>query len=86
MTNENLDSEENIVLGGDLNWPLNPLLHKKGGIFTKRKLVTSCTDNFQGKLDLVDIWRIKHPDMKSFTWSQKISKAFLSVGLLVDVK
>ena len=61
LINENLDSE------GHLNCPLNPLLGKKGGIFTKRKLVTSCIDNFQGKLDLVDIWRIKHPDMKSFT-------------------
>ena len=77
LTNENLDSEENIVLGGDLNCPLNPLLDKKGGIFiTKRKLVTSCIDNFQGKLDLVDIWRIKHPDMKSFTWSQKSPRIF----------
>ncbi|XP_067030636.1 uncharacterized protein [Acropora muricata] len=47
LTNEHLDSEENIVLGGDLNCPLNPLPDKKGGIFTKRKLVTSCIDNFQ---------------------------------------
>ena len=76
LTNENLDSEENIVLGGDLNCPLNPLLDKKGGIFTKRKLVASCIDNFQGKLDLVDIWRIKHPDMKSFKWSQKSPRIF----------
>ena len=58
FTNENLDSEDNIILGGDLNCPLNPLLDKKGGILTKRKLVTSCLDSFQSKLDLVDIWRI----------------------------
>lgn len=76
LTNENLDSEDNIILGGDLNCPLNPLLDKKGGIFTKRKLVTSCIDSFQSKLDLVDIWRIKHPDSKSFTWSQKSPRIF----------
>ena len=83
MTNENIDSEENIVLGGDLNCPLNPLPDKKGGIFTKRKLVTSCIDNFQGKLDLVDIWRIKHPDMKSFTWSQKSPRFFCRLDYLL---
>ena len=41
LMNENLDSEDNIILGGDLNCPLNPLLDKKGGIFTKRKLQCS---------------------------------------------
>ena len=76
MTNENLDFEDNIILGGDLNCPLNPLLDKKGGILTKRNLVTSCLDSSQSKLDLVDIWRIKHPDSKSFKWSQKSPRIF----------
>ena len=49
---------------------------KKGGILTKRKIVTSCIDTFQSKLDLVDIWRTKYPDTKSFTWSQKSPRIF----------
>ena len=75
LTNENLNSKENIILG-DLNCPLNPFFDKKGGILTKRKIVTSCIDNFQSKLDLVDIWRTKYPDTKSFTWSQKSPRIF----------
>ena len=30
----------------------------------------------QEELDLVDIWRIKNPDMKSFTWSQNSPAIF----------
>ena len=76
LQNENLDSVDNIILGGDLNCPLDPLLDKKGGASTKRKSVISCVDDFKSKLDLVDIWRSKNPDAKSFTWSQKSSPVF----------
>ncbi|CAH3033402.1 unnamed protein product [Porites lobata] len=31
---------------------------------------------FKSKLDLVDIWRSKNPDAKSFTWSQKSPPVF----------
>ena len=76
MQNENLDSVDNIILGGDLNCPLDLLLNKKGGASTKRKSVISCVEDFEGKLDLMDIWRSKTPDVKSFTWSQKSPQVF----------
>ena len=74
MQNENLDSVDNIILGGDLNCPLDPLLDKK--VMMKRKSVVSCVEDFKGKLNLVDIWRSKNPDVKSFTWSQKSPQVF----------
>ena len=76
LQNENLDSVDDIILGGDLNCPLDPLLDKKGGASTKRKSVISCVDDFKSKLDLIDIWRSKNPDAKSFTWSQKSPPVF----------
>ena len=48
----------------------------QGGASTKRKSVISCVEDFKSKLDLVDIWRSKNPDAKSFTWSQKSPPVF----------
>ena len=68
---ENLDSEENIILGGDFNCPLNPNLDKRGGIMIPRKSVVNSIECVQNELDLVDIWRVKNPETRSYTWSQK---------------
>ena len=76
LQNENLDPVDNIVLGGDLNCPLDPLLDKKGGESTKRKSVISCIDGFKSRLDLVDTWMSTNPDAKSFTRSQKCPPVF----------
>jgi len=57
-------------MGGDFNCPLNSFIDKKGGILNPRKSVISTIGNLQEELDLVDIWRVKNPDKKSFTWSQ----------------
>ena len=69
LKNENLD-EENIIVGGDFNCPLNTILDKKGSILTPRKTVVSITNSIQGDLDLIDIWRVKNPNTKSYMWSQ----------------
>ena len=73
---ENLDEEENFIVGGDFNCPLNPILDKTGGLLVPRKSVVASTECFQAELDLVDIWRIKNPTLKSFTWNQRSPKIF----------
>ena len=73
---ENLDCEENIICGGDFNCPLNPKLDKTGGIMVPRKMVIDNIECLQSELDLVDIWRIKNPQTKSYTWSQKSPQIF----------
>jgi len=69
LQKENLANEENIIL----NCPLNPVLDKKGGILLPRKLVVATIDCLRAGFDLVDIWRVKNPSTKSYTWSQNSS-------------
>lgn len=69
LKNENLDEEENIIIG-DFNCPLNTILDKKGGLLMPRKSVVSIINSIQDYLDLIDIWRVKNPNTKSYTWSQ----------------
>jgi len=49
LKNENLN-EENIIVG-EFNCPLNTILDKKGGILMLRKSVVSIVNSIQGDLD-----------------------------------
>ena len=76
LKKENLDTEENIIVGGDFNCPINPIIDKKGGLLTPRKSVVDSIECFQDNFDLIDIWRVKNPGVKSFTWSQMSPRIF----------
>ena len=68
--------EENLIVGGDFNCPISPILDKKGGSLLPRKSVVASISCFQEDLDLVDIWRVKNPVSRSFTWSQNSPNIF----------
>ena len=55
LQNENLEDEENIIIGGKINCSLNPALDKKGGTMLPRKSVIETIDCLRDELDLVDI-------------------------------
>ena len=77
IRDEDIDCEENIIsIGGDFNCPLNPEMDKKGGVMTPRKTAVESISCMQSELDLIDIWRIKNPDTRSYTWSQKSPNVF----------
>ena len=56
---------DNIIMGGDFNCPLN-----RGRNLMPRQSVIYDIELLQWEFDLHDIWRIKNPTERSFTWSQ----------------
>ena len=76
LQTEVLDCEENIIIGGDFNCPLDPKLDKKGGVMIPWKMIIDNIECLQNELDLVDVWRIKNPQSRSYTWSQKSPPIF----------
>ena len=66
-----ISDEDNIIIGGNFNCPLNPCLDKQGGILVPRANVVSAIEGLQTTFNLHDIWRFKNLDVKSYTWSQK---------------
>ena len=63
-------SEHYIITGGDFNATFEPNLDCSGG----RPSIKNCIKNLNDIMlqnDLVDIWRVRNPDKKRFTWRQK---------------
>ena len=66
----NTSAEQKIVVGGDFNVAIDPDLDCSGGNPTKKDSVKHIQDmclNF----DLVDIWPVRNPVCKRFSWRQK---------------
>ena len=51
--------EDKIIIGGDFNCPINPLLDKQGGILVARKKITDRIEQLQTIFNLHDVWRVK---------------------------
>ena len=70
LKQNDFDEIENIIMGGDFNCPLNPIMDKRGGNLIPRQSVINTIESLQSELDLHGIWRVKNPTRRSFTWSQ----------------
>ena len=61
--------EQKVVIGGDFNVTFDSNLDCSGGSPAQKESVKVleeiCLD-----MDLVDVWRIRNPDIRSFTWKQ----------------
>ena len=66
-----IDTDCNIIMGGDFNVILDPVI--LDGIGSKPRLKDSVKkiENICSSFDLVDIWRIRNPIANRFSWRQK---------------
>ena len=64
--------DKNIILGGDFNTVLNPEIDKKGGSQYNTPLrYTHNLETFMNDYELCDIWRVRNPNAKKFTWRRR---------------
>lgn len=60
--------KSSIITGGDFNIVMDNLMDR----FPSRpRSKCNCLQSFCLNLDLLDIWRVKNPDIKLFTWNNK---------------
>ena len=57
-----------LLIGGDFNVCLDPVVDKKGGKDEKLSNFGSAVNDFAEHFNLIDVWRIINPDIKRFTW------------------
>lgn len=62
---------DNRIIGGDFNLILDLNLDKKGGQKSTHKKSCTLVKNWMEETELVDIWRLQHPDSHMYTWNRK---------------
>ena len=72
---------KSVVLGSDFNVTLNPFLDSEGGKPTIEKKAIAKLIQITENLDLCDIWRIRNPKRKRFTYRQHHSTGFIQRSL-----
>ena len=75
-----------MIIGGDFNVVKDPDLDGSGGV-PKQKESTKFLNSICLNYDLVDIWRIRNPGCKLFTWKQNkpLIQRRLDFWLISDV-
>ena len=67
----NVNHDIKVILGGDLNFHFNSPLEADGGRPSFKLSSLKLFEHLVKKWDLCDIWRMRNPDCKRFTYRQK---------------
>ena len=62
------NNDKNIIIGGDFNAVIQTQLDKKNGRNDTSSKCRKAINSIIESSDLCDIWRIKHPNKKQYTW------------------
>ena len=71
LGNMNIDKNRNIIVVGDWNSIQKYSLDKNGGNEKGNNTVVNSMTELLGQFDLVDIWRLRNPALKRYTYCQK---------------
>lgn len=78
--NQHTSPEDSIIIGGDFNFIANPSLDRKGGApivnSANRLNILRQINSIVEDHNLQDIWRVKHPQSRRFTWHQHTKRIF----------
>ena len=66
-----LDSEYKLIWGGDFNFYFDLSLEADGGKPSIKLMSLAKFESIKQKLDLCDVWRIRNPDSRRFTYRSK---------------
>ena len=66
-----LDSEYKLIWGGDFNFYFDLSLEPDGGKPSIKLMSLAKFESIKQKLDLCDVWRIRNPDSRRFTYRSK---------------
>lgn len=80
-------SSTNIILGGDFNCVLDPLLDKQFSKSLQKSNSCIRLNTLADNLNLVDIWRLKHPTVRDYSFFSPVHKSYSRIDyFLLDSK
>lgn len=71
MDEKTFHPERYVIMGGDFNFYFNVDMDCSGGNPELKKRSIEKVNDIMSKNYLIDIWRIRHPNTRRFTWRQK---------------
>jgi hypothetical protein len=73
----------NLIIGGDWNIVLDPSIDKKGGSLVEKfpKYREKLKDLLEA-YDLIDCWRLYHPNKRQYTWRQTNPRVFCRLDMI----
>lgn len=73
--NKETDNDKPVIMGGDFNYIIEPSKDRKGGAQIQnsktRSEMTKVINSLKLQWNLQDIWRVKNPKKKRYTWQTK---------------
>ena len=71
LTNFEISDDAKIIFGGDFNMILNLKFDADGGNPGLKSNSINVLNKILSENDLIDIWRVRHPEERRFTWRKK---------------